>query len=67
MGGEHSLKISALLLVRFGKDSVWKIFPYRMTQVIIDGGVCRTAPATPGLIVSETEEREKKICDDRPK
>jgi hypothetical protein len=30
-----------------------------MTQLINDGGVCRTAPATPGLLIIETEEEEK--------
>ena len=56
---EPSLKISDLYLLRFRKDSVWKIFPKRMTQLTNDGGVCRTAPATPGLIIIETEEEEK--------
>ena len=59
VGGEPSLKLSALLLLRFGKDSVWKIFPQRMTQLTNDGGVCRTAPATPGFLIIETEEEEK--------
>ena len=37
-----------------------------MTQFIKDGSVCRTGPATPGLLISETEEI-KKMCDGRPK
>ena len=55
---ENSLKISALQLFRFGIDSVWKIFELKdhsMNQLINDwmsnGGDCRTAPATPGLLM----------------
>ena len=55
MGYEHSLKISAPQLLRFGIDSVLKILNERMTQLINelmnDGGVYRTAPATPGLLI----------------
>ena len=47
-------------LLRFGRGSVWKIFPQRMTQLINDRVVCRTAPATPGLLIIETEEEKKK-------
>ena len=32
-----------------------------LTQLINDGGVCRTAPATPGLLIIETEEEEKNV------
>ena len=31
-----------------------------MTQLINDGDVCRTAQATPGLLIIETEEEGKK-------
>ena len=31
-----------------------------MTQFINDWGVCRTAPATPGLLIIETEKRKEK-------
>ena len=41
----------------FGKDRGLKIFPQRMTQSINElinhGGVCRTAPAIPGLLNTE--------------
>ena len=40
----------------FEKDSVLQIFSKRITQLltksISDGCVCRTAPATPGLLTS---------------
>ena len=54
VGGEHSLKISAPQLLKFGIDSVLKILNERIThsmnQLIRNGGDCRTAPATPGLL-----------------
>ena len=54
VGGEHSLKISAPQLLWFGIDSALKIYPQTMTQLmnelINDEAVCRTAPATPGLL-----------------
>ena len=34
VGGEHSLKISAPQLLWFGIDSVLKIFPETMTELI---------------------------------
>ena len=47
-GGEYSLKISALQLLRFGIDSDLKILNERMTESmnewINDEGVYRTAP-----------------------
>ena len=50
MGGEHSLKISAPQLLRFGIDSVLKIMNERITYLInqsmSDGGDCRIALAT---------------------
>ena len=52
MWDKHSFKISALF--RFGIDSVWKIFElkdYSVTQFMNHGGDCRTAPATPGLLI----------------
>ena len=55
MGGEHSLKISAPHLLWFGIDSTLNIFPQTMTdsvnELINDGGDCRTALATPGLLI----------------
>ena len=52
VGGEHSLKISAPQLLRFGIDSVLKILNKKMTQWInYDKGVYRIAPATPGLLI----------------
>ena len=57
MGGEHPLKISAPQLLRFGIDSVLKILNERMTDSInesmSDGGVGRTAPATPVLLMTK--------------
>ena len=54
VGGEHSLKISAPHLLRFGIDSVLKILSKRITyqinELMNDEGVYRTAPATPGLL-----------------
>ena len=49
VGGEHSLKMSAVYLLRFGCKDVLKVWRKRVTQVInqlisnIDA--CRTAPA----------------------
>ena len=51
---EHYLKILAPQLFQFGIDSVWKIFDlkdYSVSVSINDGGDCRTAPATPGLLI----------------
>ena len=50
VGVEHSLKISAPQLLRFGIDSVLKILNERMTYSVNDEGVYRSAPATPGLL-----------------
>ena len=52
-GGEPSLKMSAPKLLRFVNESVLKIFLQRVTeysQLINYKGVCRIAPATPGLL-----------------
>ena len=55
MGGEHYLTISAPLLLQFGKDTVLKIGRKGITELmnesVNDKGVCRTAPATPGLLI----------------
>ena len=55
VGGEHSLKISAPQLLWFGIDSALKIFPQTigelMNERINHEAVCRTAPATPGLLI----------------
>ena len=54
--GEHCVKISGPKLKRFGSYDVLKIFPQRMTHLINQlmnyGGVCRTAPATQGLLIT---------------
>ena len=47
---EHSLKISAPLLFWFGNDSVLKIFEQKDHSINYNGGDCRTAPATKGLL-----------------
>ena len=60
VGDEHSLKVLAPQLLRFGIDSVLKILNERMTQIMTywinesvnDEGVYRTAPATPGLLIT---------------
>ena len=55
MWDEHSLRNSAPLLFRFGIGSVWKIFEIKdqlINESISDGGDCRTAPATPGLLIT---------------
>ena len=53
-GGEHSLKILGPLLMRFGSEDVFTIFSQIMTQSMNEWmnnrGVCRTAPALPGLV-----------------
>ena len=55
MAGNHSLKILPPQLLRFGIDSVLKILNERITELInelmSDKGDCRTAPATPGLLL----------------
>ena len=55
--GENSLKISANQFLRFGIDSVLKIFPQRMNQLsiqlIIDKAVNRTTLPTPGLLLTD--------------
>ena len=54
VGGEHSLKIAGPLLLWIGSEGVLKLFSQRMTQclneLMSDKGVCRTAPATEGLL-----------------
>ena len=51
---EHSLKISALQLLRFGCYDVLKIWRKRIAQsvnqLINHEAVCKTASATPGLL-----------------
>ena len=53
--GEHSLNISGPLLFRFGIDSVLNIqnerMNYLINEIINDEGLCRAAPATPGLLI----------------
>ena len=53
-GGEHSLNISATYLLRFGRASDLKMFPQRITVLMnylfSKKGVCRTAPATLGVL-----------------
>ena len=52
-GGEHSLKMSAPQLSQFGIDSVLNSKDHLLKESIIDKGVYRTAPATPGLLIRE--------------
>ena len=53
-GGDHFLKISASQLLRFWIENVLKILNKRMTDLmnksVNDEGICKTAPATQGLI-----------------
>ena len=51
VGGEHSLKISTPQLSKFGIVSVLEILNKRIT-LINHKGLYRTAPATPGLLIS---------------
>ena len=59
-GGEYSLKISALQLLRFGMDSFLKILNKSMIDwincLISHKGVYKTAPATPGLFITPIED-----------
>ena len=50
LGGEHSLKISAPCLLRFVIYDNMKIWRKRLTDLMSDKAVYRTAPATPGLL-----------------
>ena len=53
-GGEHSLKISAPKLLLFVIYDIMNIWRKRLTesvnQLMCNEAVCRTAPATPGLL-----------------
>ena len=53
-GGEHSIKMSALELSRFGCNDVLKVGRKRVTQSlnesVSDKAVCRIALATPRLL-----------------
>ena len=51
-GGEPFVKSSAPQLLRFGSEGVLKIFKYHLINHLISNkGVCRTALATPGLLI----------------
>ena len=52
VGDEHSLKISAPQLLWFGIDSALNIFPQTITFLLNHEAVYRTAPATPGLLIT---------------
>ena len=39
--------------------SVWSIFSQRVTQLMNHEGVCRTSPATPGLLIRTIEKDER--------
>ena len=62
-GGEHSLKISAPLLLRFVIYDIMKIWRKRMTdslnELMNGKAVYRTAPATPGLLKKVTLRGQK--------
>ena len=50
--GEHILTIVGPYILRFGSEHVLKIFSQRTTQSLNQIiGVCRTAPATAGLLI----------------
>ena len=51
VGGEHSLKISAPSLIWFVIYDILKIRRKRLTEWLSDEADCRTAPATPGLLI----------------
>ena len=55
VGGHYSLKSSAPKLLQFGIDSVLKFLNKMITNLInllmSDQDDCRTAPATPGLLI----------------
>ena len=55
-GGEHSFKMSAPQLLRFGIDGVMMVLNKRITNWINlwikDKGVYRTAPVNPGLLIT---------------
>ena len=59
-GGEYSLKMSGLQLLRFGIDSVLKILGESMIDLtnylISHKGVYKTAPASPGLFKTQIED-----------
>ena len=48
--GEPSLKMPAPLLLRFGNKGLLRIFWQRQSESIYEEGVCRTSPATPGVL-----------------
>ena len=50
VGGEHSPKNSAPKLLWFAIDRVLKILNKRMSQLMSNGGECRKAPATLGML-----------------
>ena len=54
MGAVHSLNMLAPQLLQFGSGDVLKIWRKRLThlmnELMSNEGVCRTAPATPGLL-----------------
>ena len=67
LGGEHCVKISGtsnglgfMVFLRFGGKGL-------LTELISDGGVCRTARATPGLLIRKNHffflNNKKKIGD----
>ena len=47
--------LSAPQVIRLGSHDVLKIWRKKVNQLIIDGGVCRTAPATPGLLMKQKQ------------
>ena len=53
--GEHTLKIPAPYLLQFRSEGLLKIFSQRISdwinKEINHKGVCRTAPATPAMLI----------------
>ena len=56
---EHSLKISAPQLLRFGIECLQdsKLNDHSINQSANDTGVYRTAPATPGLLITPLSKK----------
>ena len=62
VGGEHSLKISALYFSWFGCNDVLKVCrKSALSNFMSDRGVCITAQATPGLLNISGNFSEKLI------
>ena len=67
-GSESFLKMSAPQLLQFESTGVLNIFSQRMTHwltwQITDKGIWRTAPPTPGLLITLQYKSESEYCND---